>query len=70
MSFFGCAFSVTIVLSKLVCQLYFQVRLVSILEEYKLTRQQKEEEKKKHRVTQLSLLYMHHSEILLCSLVM
>lgn len=28
----------------------FQVRLVSILEDYKLSRQQKEEEKKRYRV--------------------
>ncbi|KAG2701720.1 hypothetical protein I3760_06G057600 [Carya illinoinensis] len=35
--------------------LYDGVRLVLILEEYKLTRQQKEEEKKRHRVIQLAL---------------
>lgn len=34
-----------------------QVRLVSILEEYKLTRQQKEEEKKRFRVLSFLLNY-------------
>lgn len=35
-----------------------QVRLVSILEDYKISRRQKEEEKKRFRVIYLLLLYI------------
>lgn len=42
---------------------YLQARLVLVLEEYKVTRQQKEEEKKKFRVIQLAFIHIHHCEI-------